>query len=149
MSTYTFSAERTIASPADRVFRILADYRNHHPRILPPSIHDLTVEEGGTGEGTVIRYSLRLLGRDQATRASVTEPEPGRVLVETILDRDFVTAFTVDPAGAECHVRIESRANTPGVQGIIERLTVPRMLKPMYERELENIDRYAREHPDV
>lgn len=149
MSTYSISAAREIAAPAERVYRILADYRHHHPRILPPAIHDLTVEEGGTGAGTVIRYTVTILGRDQPTQARVTEAEPGRVLVENVVGRDFVTTFTVDPVGDGCRVRIESSGRTPGLRGVFERLTVPRMFKPMYEQELENIDRYAREHPDV
>lgn len=47
MRTTTVSVERDIAAPADRVYRIIADYRHHHPHILPPGITDLVVEDGG------------------------------------------------------------------------------------------------------
>ena len=56
------------------------------------------MEQGGYGAGTVIRCSIRVMGRTQTFRASITEPEPGRVLVETDLTMPSVTTFTVDPA---------------------------------------------------
>ena len=49
------SAERTVPVPAAAVYALLADYRDGHPRILPPAFSDLTVLRGGTGAGTVIR----------------------------------------------------------------------------------------------
>jgi hypothetical protein len=57
------SAEQHIGAPADRAYRILADYRTHHPHILPPAFTSFAVEEGGIGAGTVIRFSTRLGGR--------------------------------------------------------------------------------------
>ncbi len=46
------SAERTIPAPAAAVYALLADYRDGHPRILPPAFSDLTVLQGGIGAGT-------------------------------------------------------------------------------------------------
>src|SRR5438270_9347692 len=46
------SADRFVAAPADELYSYIADYRNHHPHILPPTFKDLQVEEGGVGEGT-------------------------------------------------------------------------------------------------
>jgi hypothetical protein len=31
----------------------------------------------------------------------------------------------------------------------VERLMAPRLMRPIYEQELELLDRYAREHPDI
>ena len=46
--------------------------------ILPPRVfHDLTVEEGGVGAGTVIRFGMRVLGVDRWIRARITEWRPG------------------------------------------------------------------------
>ena len=65
------SAERTVPAPAAAVYALLADYRAGHPRILPPAFSDLTVLQGGTGAGTVIRFALRLAGRKQEVEARV------------------------------------------------------------------------------
>ena len=72
MSSISVSAEREIAAPAKRVYRILADYQQHHPRILPNAFSGFRVEEGGIGAGTVIRIDGELID---------TEPEipyPGK-----------------------------------------------------------------------
>ncbi len=69
-------------APADRVYAIIADYRNGHPHILPKQFRNLTVEQGGVGAGTIIRFEVRVFGQTQHFRAVVSEPEPGRVLVE-------------------------------------------------------------------
>ena len=56
------------------------------------------MEQGGIGAGTVIRFQMSALGQKRTLRAEITEPEPGRVLVETYLDSNgAVTTFTVDP----------------------------------------------------
>lgn len=102
------AAERTIPAPTDAVYALLADYRNGHPRILPPAFTDLTVLRGGTGAGTEIRFALDFAGRKQRVEARVDEPEPGRVLSETYLEKGAVTRFTVDPAGSPSRVRIET-----------------------------------------
>jgi hypothetical protein len=46
----------------------------------------MDVERGGVGAGTVIRFRLRVFRRTRDFRAEITEPTPGRVLVETDLD---------------------------------------------------------------
>jgi hypothetical protein len=145
MSIVSVSAERDIAAPAGQVYGVIADYQNHHPRILPPAITDLVVEEGGVGAGTVIRYNARLGGRTRATRQRIEEPEPGRVLIERDLNRDYATTFTVTPSGSESTVRIESTWTGTGMQGFVERLIAPRLLRSLFEDELDRLDRYSRE----
>ena len=102
------SAERAIPAPANAVYALLADYRNGHPRILPPAFSDLTVLRGGIGAGTEIRFALDLAGRRDEIEANVDEPEPGRVLSETYPERSAVTRFTGDPVGDQSRVRIET-----------------------------------------
>ena len=54
MSQINVAVSARINAPATKVYPILADYHNHHPNILPRAYFtELTVEEGGTGEGTV------------------------------------------------------------------------------------------------
>jgi uncharacterized protein YndB with AHSA1/START domain len=149
MANVSVSAERAIAAPADRVYRILANYRDHHPRILPPAFSGFTVEEGGVGAGTVIRFNVTAGGRTQSFHQSVEEPDPGRVLTERDIDGTRVTTATVTPNGDGCVVTIETAWPAVGVRGIVERLLVPRMLRPIYDDELDRLDAYARDNPAI
>jgi hypothetical protein len=94
--TYVVSATARLKAPPRRVYDTIADYHTGHPRILPKQFRNLTVEQGGVGAGTVIRFQVRVFGRTDTFRAEVTEPEPGRILVEkNILGSDSVTTFIV------------------------------------------------------
>src|SRR5690348_9347586 len=112
-------AERVLAAPAERVYAVIADYRQHHPRILPPAIFDLQVEQGGVGAGTIMTFKVKLAGRTQRARQRVAEPRPGRVLTETDINgnRGLVTTFTVEPLGDGCRLRIETAWQTRGLMG--------------------------------
>lgn len=141
MSTLQISVSKRISVPVERIYQIIADYRRGHPRILPkPYFERLVVEEGGIGAGTVIRFQMRVMGKLQEFHAEVSEPEPGRVLVETDLDSGTETVFTVDPHpdGGSTQVTIttvlEIRA---GIAGRIEGWLTKRLLSPIYEKELE------------
>ena len=139
-------AERMISAPADLVYRLIADYRQHHPAFLPPAFSNLTVEQGGVGDGTVISFNLNVGGRTRRMRASISEPEPGRVLRETDLDTGGVTTFTVSPDRDETRVAIRTEfASAGGLQGWIERRFAPGMLRKLYAQELERLDAYAHE----
>jgi hypothetical protein len=143
-------AERTVPAPAAAVYALLADYRNGHPCILPPAFSDLEVLRGGIGAGTEIRYALRLAGRKQVVEASVYEPDPGRVLSEAYPDKSAVTRFTVEPAGSQSRVRIETTWEpSRGIAGLFERLFAPRMFHKLYAEELDLIERWAIESVSV
>lgn len=139
MAIHVISASARIRAPASTVYRLIADYRDGHGRIIPrPPFVGLEVEEGGFGEGTIIRVRMKVLGSVQSFRARITEPEPGRTLVETN-DNGYVTTFTVDPIaeGREARVTISSDLIGRGkVRGAIERLLVGRMLRSTFQKEL-------------
>lgn len=140
------SAERAIAAPAEKVYACLADYRQHHPRILPPTFTSFQVEEGGVGEGTVFSFRMKAGPRERSGRMRVTEPEPGRVLMESDVSSSLVTTFTVTPEGTGCRVRIETRwQGAGGFGGFMERLFAPGMLRGLYSDELGRLDRYMRD----
>lgn len=80
---HVVTASALIPARRERVYNILANYREGHPRILPKQFSNLVVEQGGLGAGTVIRFQMSVFGRKQTFRAEISEPEPGRVLVET------------------------------------------------------------------
>jgi hypothetical protein len=135
--------EREIDAPAELVYQILADYRQHHPNILPSAFSDFVVEEGGVGEGTVIRFAVTTGGRTQRFHQRIDEPEPGRVMREVDIDGDMVTAFTVTPLGERSHVRMETTWTSSGLRGLIERFLAPMLLKPVYDQELGKLQEYA------
>ena len=140
------TAERHVDAPPGRVYGILRDFREHHPRILPPQFTDFEVECGGVGAGTVHRFNLTLAGRTSSYRVRVGEPHPGRMLIELDPARRMLTTFTVEPAiGGGTNVRIHTRWYTDGVRGLVERMVVPFLLVRVYHEELRLLDRYARD----
>lgn len=148
MPTHRVTASAIIHAPPAVAYGILADYRDGHPRILPkPEFTALTVEEGGVGAGTVVFVAMRVLGRTQSFRAAITEPEPGRVLVETSLDGPrVVTTFTVDPETGGRQARVTITTDTEvrgGVLGAIQGWLTTRVLAPLYARELRQLDAVA------
>ena len=142
MATHRFSASALIHAPAQDLYAIIADYHHGHPQILPkPPFVSLAVEEGGIGAGTVIRVHMRVLGRLQMFRSVITEPEPGRVLVETN-DNGYVTTFTVEPRADGQHAYVTIATEIPGragVLGALERWFVTRLLRPVYVKELAQL----------
>lgn len=146
MKTFEFSASAPVRASAAAAYAVIADYRDGHKRIIPrPPFVSLEVEEGGVGAGTVIRVGIRMMGRLIHYRASITEPEPGRVLVERN-DNGYETSFVVEPDGDHARVTISTRtAWRPGLLGVLERWGLPRTLRPIYLREIALIEQVARE----
>lgn len=134
------------ARPGD-VYATIADYRQGHPAILPKdNFYDLQVEQGGYGAGTVIRFKSRVLGVERSLYHRVSEPEPGRVLVEQDIDslQNIVTTFTVIPQGQQSRVEISTTMNaSPGLQGLVERIVVPILNARIYRKELKLLERVA------
>lgn len=136
---HSISVKRRIAAAPERLYALIADYHVGHPSILPRQFSNLVVEKGGVGAGTLIRFDMRLLGRTRTCRASITEPRPGRVLVERDLDGRTVTTFRVDPGptGHESDVTIETQFTAwRGPFGILQGALLKRLITPLYEKEL-------------
>lgn len=144
---HIISASATIPARRERIYSLIANYNDGHPRILPRQFTSLVVEQGGVGAGTIIRFQMSMFGKKQTFRAAITEPEPGRVLVETYLDPSgAVTTFTVNPGGApaDSHVTISTELPVrSGFLGKIERTMATLLLRPLYVKELENLARVA------
>jgi hypothetical protein len=145
MSELNVTVSAMINGAAEKVYTVLADYVNHHPHILPPAFTRLEVEEGGIGEGTVWRAGFKMLGQERPMRMRVTEPEPGRVLVETDVDTGLVTKFIVEPRGEnQSEVTFDTTMSPgSGIQGWIARLIVPGNLRRVYREELQLLDEYV------
>jgi len=142
---YEVTHTARIGAPAAQVYDVLADYRNGHPRILPPQFQNFVVEQGGRGGGTLTRFEMKAFGRTMPFRHEVLEPEPGRVLVERDRDLDTRTTFTVEPLGpaaAEVTIRTELTSRS-GLSGKVERFLSTRYLLGIYRRELENLSAFV------
>lgn len=150
--SFTVEASARVGAPADVVYGIIADYRNGHPQILPRQYFEwLEVEQGGRGAGTVIRFQMRVLGQTRVLRALVTEPDPGRILVETDTGgAGPVTTFIVEPKGSGAHVTFSTELTSGGGPlGFLERFVLRRVLRRIYARELEQLGRLAVERSSV
>ena len=146
MGTIQVLAERNIEADATTVYGYLADLRQHHPRFLPSEFSDFEVLSGGVGAGTVASFKVTAGGRTRAYRMEVSEPEPGRVLVESDANSSLVTTFKVTPADGKCSVRITTTwQGAGGVGGIFERLFAPKVMQRIYQDELDALNRYALE----
>jgi polyketide cyclase/dehydrase/lipid transport protein len=136
------------ACPED-VYATIADYHEGHPGILPKeNLYDLRVEQGGCGAGTIIRFKARILGVEQSFHHRVSEPEPGRVLVEQDIEagRNVITTFTVTPlaGGKKSQVGIRTTMNSSaGFKGLLERLLVPGANMLVYRKELKLLEAVA------
>ncbi|GCE09607.1 SRPBCC family protein [Dictyobacter aurantiacus] len=136
-----------IAAPAAVVYALLADYRRGHMKIMPRQyIRQFEVESGGQGDGTVIRYRVHAYGIERAARAVVSEPEPGRMLVERETTSSLVTMFAVTPAmgGEQAHVQIAAHwepAHTLWAR--FQQALYPAILKNVFTQELNALARYA------
>lgn len=148
MGPITVKAEAILEASAEDVYATIADYHQGHPKILPKELYDLQVEQGGYGAGTIHRFKSRVLGVEQSYYQRVSEPEPGRVLVEQDIDsvQQVTTTFQVTPVehGQKTHVEISTTMlPSPGVRGLVERVLVPMINARIYQKELKLLERVA------
>lgn len=147
MSQILTEASATIKAPPEQVYAILADYRIGHPAILPKEyFHNFTVEAGGVGAGTIITVQMVVLGVERTFRLVVSEPEPGRVLMEVDAQAGSVTTFVVDPLANGRHAQVTIRTETSasfGFTGMIESVMIPLTLRPIYQQELKLLADYV------
>lgn len=88
-----------------------------------------------------------MLGVKASHRLVIGEPEPGRVLTEVDTVTGVATTWTITPLdGAQrCELTIDTQMRTkPGLQGWVERLITPGIMKGTYQRELNLIADHVR-----
>lgn len=145
MAKVNASAAREIDAPATEVYGILAD-ANQRQQFLPPEFSDFTVEQGGTGAGTITRFKLATRpGKFRECTMEVSEPDPGKTLVETDRTSSLVTTFTVTPEGdSRSRVSIgTSWDGAGGIGGFFEKTFAPKALGRIYADELDRLNAYA------
>jgi len=139
------SASKMIHAPAEVIYRIVADYRNQHPQILPKRYFlSLDVEEGGLGAGTVVNFEMSLLGQRQSFHSLITEPEPGRLLVETDTKSGVETSFHVVPAKDNLSSVVTITTELKG-RNVIEGFIAKMLLQRVYVEELDLLAKLAEE----
>lgn len=143
-ATLHVEASAQVSAPAAAVYRMIADYRAGHPRMLPPKFfRNFRVIHGGYGEGTMIEFDVIAFGQTVHLRATVSEPEPGSVLAETNLNDGSVTWFTVAPSGpssARVTIATDRRLQRTGVLGWIESAMTRSYLHRLYAQQLAQLD---------
>ena len=141
--TRRISVSRQIAAMPPAIYSVIADYHDGHRRIVPPRAFTwLAVEKGGTGAGTEIRFAMRVFGSTRIARGVVSEPEPGRVLVETYPESGDVTTFIVDPrtgSGTSTVTITTDLQVRGGLAGRIQGFLAERFLRPLYVEELQRL----------
>ena len=151
MADFVFAAQRILDAPADVIYHCLSDYRSHHRHqpdgFLPPAFTRLDVLRGGVGAGTVIRFTISMGGRATTRTQEVSEPEPGRVLIES--GNGESSRFTLEPRpDGTTLLRIETVLNMKGFDGLVMRLLGARVLGPLYQDEMQRLERYAQQHAE-
>ena len=117
---------------------------HQHPHFLPPAFSDFQVVEGGVGAGTVTTFAVTAGGRTRNYRMNVTEPVPGRTLVETDANSSLVTTFNVEPQGGKSLVRIHTSWDGAGcIGGFSEKTFAPGAMRRLYLDELDRLSTYA------
>lgn len=137
---------QSIPFPAERIWRVLIDYRVHHPAILPKDVFKgLEVLEGGNGAGTRFRLTMRMAGKDHVSSISVAEPKPGSVLVEAADDGSVITTFSLEPldGGRATQLTFDTDYTLPG--GLLlplMRWMTNKVLGGLYRREMDQLTAY-------
>jgi hypothetical protein len=145
MATIEVKAEREVAGGCEEVYRVLSDYREGRPRILPQQFRQYRVEEGGQGPGTVVSYCLQAGRRERPYRLRV-EGADGAASGGSLTERDtgssFVTHWVLEPAGDRTKVTLSSQwQGAGGVGGFFERAFAPSALRGIYSDVLERLAR--------
>ena len=140
------TATKIINAPAKDIYHIIADYHTMHYFILPKQYFlSLDVEEGGIGHGTIINFEMRILGKTQSFRSLVTEPQPGRLLVETDIRSETPTSFHVNSIGNDSQTRVSISTELKS-QNKLEALVAKVVLQKVYREELDLLAKVAEEN---
>lgn len=141
-------ASALIAARPEEIYGIFADYRRHHPAILPKQYFPkIEVQQGGYGAGTIFTVWTRALGVERVYHMVVSEPEPGRLLMEDDQTAGVTTTFKVVPGaqGQQTEVTIATDWNAQsGIGGLVEKLITPVVMRRIFRQELQNVADYVR-----
>jgi uncharacterized membrane protein len=147
MSKVHAESTRIIPASPQEVYSALIDYQEKRPSILTPNFLDYSVEQGGTGDGTLIRYRLQAGGRERAYRMRVAESIKGQTLTEKDTNSSLTTTWTVLPLdeGQKSLVYLETEwEGGSGVGGFFEKTFAPLGLQSIYNAMLTQLAELVR-----
>ncbi len=142
MSRIYVQSEYVIPATPEVVYASLIDFQNTRPSILTSNFVDYTVEQGGMGEGTIIRYDLKAAGRKRPYRMHIAETLEGEVLTERDSNSSLITMWTLTPVddGQQTHVSLTSEwEGGSGIGGFFERTFAPLGLQRIYNKMLTRL----------
>jgi hypothetical protein len=146
MTTVHVDASANIEASATELYHILADYAHAHPAILPkPYFERLEVKRGGQGAGTEFMLQMNVLGTRRMFHEVVTEPVPGRVLIETDSASGQRSTFTLEPLAPAGPTRVTIATDfpaRPGLFGFFERWLNPVITRHIFLQELRLLAEY-------
>jgi hypothetical protein len=144
-------ASKVIDASPEAVYAVFSDYEVAHKAILPkPYFAEMVVLAGGQGAGTVVDVHMDVFGSKKTYHLTVTEPKPGRLLVETDYKTGERTHFIMEPlSDGKTKVTIDSKFNSsPGFAGVMERLITVPVTRFIFKKELENVAAYLKEQEE-
>ncbi|WP_235735902.1 SRPBCC family protein [Nocardioides alcanivorans] len=139
MGNVTATAEHTTSAAPEQVLAALADYSDVRPAILPGNYSDYTVQEGGTGAGTVVSWKLQATkSRVRDVLVDVTTTDDS--VTETDRNSTMVTTFRVAPEGSGSKVVATTTwQGASGIGGFFERTFAPLGLRRIHGELLEKL----------
>lgn len=148
MKTYVLKKEFIVARPVDEVFAFFERPENL-AKITPPSLgfHILTPSPINMGVGTLIDYTIKILGLRRHWATLIAEYDPPRRFVDVQLKGPYTFwhhTHTFEPVGQGTRITDEVRYVVPfGILGrIANALIVRRQLERIFafrERVMENM----------
>ncbi len=142
MSRIIVKSERVVDARPEKVYEVLTDYQGKRPQMLTPNFLDYTVEQGGHGNGTIIRYRLRAARRERPYHIHVDESVKGKIITERDTNSSLVTTWALSPLkdGEQTKVQIVSEwEGRGGTKGFMERAFAPLGLSRIYGRMLSRL----------
>ena len=139
MSHIQVKSERLVNARPENVYAILSDYKSKRPQLLTPNFLNYTLEKGGQGQGTIVRYRLHAANRERDYRFNIDEPVKGKIITERDTNSSLVNTWTISPLsdGTRTRVSIISEwEGGSGVKGFFERTFAPLGLKSIYGKIL-------------
>lgn len=132
-------SEIDIVAEPEAVLEAIADYTTVRPKILPSNYRDYAVVQGGTGDGTIVRWTLQATKkRARYVEAAVSVTDSA--VTETDANSTMVTTWTVTPIADGARVAVETTwAGAGGIGGVFEGLFAPVGLRKIQAETLANL----------
>jgi len=152
MNTTQVETSKVIHANPAQIYNVIRDYEIGHQAILPRQyFKEMRVVKGGQGAGTEIHIIMEVWGQTHESYFFVSEPEPGRVILEKD-EKSVETQFIIDPLAGDEHaqVTISSTFILPtGITGYVQKFLLPIMMRRIYNEELDILANYIQQKTPI